>query len=124
MKSNVIFNTTRANLAAAFGNAGVNVVGTPALIGFLETAAAGCIVSLLQDGDASVGTSINVQHLAAAPAFAKIEAMVELVARDENRLKFAVELRWGGTVVMRGSHERRIVNLARFMARLGSAGAG
>jgi len=85
-----MFNTTGADIAVAFGNVVVNVVGTPALIGFLETAAAACIVSLLQDRDASIGTAINVQHLAAAPAFTKIQAMAELVTRDENRLEFAV----------------------------------
>jgi predicted thioesterase len=122
MKSSMVFNTTEADLAAAFGNAGVRVVGTPALIGFLETAAAKCVAELLQPGDASVGTAINVQHLAAAPAFARIQAMAELVARENNRVSFSVQLRWGEIVVMRGSHERRIVNLARFMARLEGAG--
>jgi predicted thioesterase len=112
------FDTTDAHLAAAFGNAGVMVVGTPALIGFLETAAAECIVSMLQPGDVSVGTSINVQHLAAAPAHAQIQALAELTERDDRKVRFLVELRWGEIVVMHGVHERRIVNLARFMSKL------
>ncbi len=111
----MVFNTADEHLAAAFGNAGVTVVGTPALVGFLETAAAECIISLLRPGDVSVG---NVQHLAAAPAHAQIQAVAEVVECQDRKVSFSVELRWREIVVMHGFHERRIVNLARFMARL------
>lgn len=114
----MLFDTTDAHLAAAFGNAGVRVVGTPALIGFLESAAAECIASMLQAGDVSVGTAIDVQHLAAAPPRAQIQAVAELLDRDDRKLRFSVELRWNEIIVMRGFHERRIVDLARFMGKL------
>ncbi len=72
----------------------------------------------------SVGTSINVQHLAAAPAHAQIQAAAELNERDDLKVSFSVEPCWGEIVVMRGCHERRIVNLARFISKLEKDHAG
>ena len=56
--------TTDQHTAAAFGNTGVHVIGTPALIGFLETASADCAKPLIGEGDATVGTMVAVRHLA------------------------------------------------------------
>lgn len=110
--------TTDQHTAAAFGNDGVNVIGTPALIGFLETAAARCAQHLLGPGDATVGTTINVRHLAAAPAGELIEAKAALTAVDGRRLSFEIEALWGDIVLMQGTHERVIVALERFLVRL------
>ena len=110
--------TTPAHSAAAFGNKGVEVVGTPALIGFLETAAAECSQHLLKPGRVTVGTEINVRHLSAAPAGAAITANASLRDKDGQRLGFDVEVRWGETILMKGKHERMIVELDRFLQRL------
>ena len=48
--------TTDQHTAAAFGNTGVHVIGTPALIGFLATASADCARPLIGEGDATVST--------------------------------------------------------------------
>jgi fluoroacetyl-CoA thioesterase len=114
----IIIETTEQHTAAAFGNVGVNVVGTAALIGFLETASAECAHPLAGEGDATVGTMINVRHLAPAPANAVIEARAQLLALEGRRLTFAIEARWGDIVIMVGTHERAFVNLERFVARL------
>ena len=113
--------TTDRHTAAAFGNTGVTVIGTPALIGFLETASADCAKPLIGEGDATVGTMVAVRHSAAAPAHAVVEARARLLSRDARRLTFAVEARWGTVVLMSGTHERAIVDLARFLGRLAAA---
>ncbi len=110
--------TSDQHTAAAFGNTGVPVIGTPALIGFLETASADCAKPLLREGEATVGTMVSVRHVAAAPAHAVVEARAHLLSRDARRLMFAVEARWGTVVLMSGTHERAIVDLARFLERL------
>jgi len=112
--------TTERDSAEAFGNPGVRVVATPALIGFLETAAHRCLERAYDAGEGSVGTHVDVRHLAAAPAGATIEAAAEVTSVDGRRVRFAVAARWGDTLLMEGIHERAVVDLARFLARLPS----
>lgn len=110
--------TTERDSAEAFGNPGVRVVATPALIGFLETAAHRCLESVYEPGEGSVGTHVDVRHLAAAPAGATIDAAAEVTTVEGRRIRFAVMARWGEAVLMQGTHERAVVDLARFLARL------
>lgn len=113
--------TTDRDSAEAFGNPGVRVVGTPALIGFLETAAHRCLENAYEPGEGSVGTHVDVRHLAAAPAGVAIEAAAEVTAVEGRRVRFAVAARWGDTLLMQGTHERTVVDLARFLAKLPSS---
>ena len=116
--------TEYRHTAEAFGNDGVRVVGTPALIGFLETAAGRILRRHQDDGDVSVGTSVDVRHLAAAPEGATITATAEVVAVDGDRIEFAVEARHGERVLMTGHHGRAIVTFDRFMRGLAARAAG
>jgi len=113
-----VVQATERDSAEAFGNPGVRVVATPALIGFLETAAHRCLEMAYAPGEGSVGTHVDVHHLAAAPAGATIEVAAEVTAVDGRRVRFAVAARWGDTLLMQGTHERAVVDLARFLARL------
>lgn len=110
--------TTPRDSAEAFGNPGVRVVGTPALVGFLETAAHRCLETAYEPGEGSVGTHVDVRHLAAAPDGAEIESTAEVIGVDGRRVRFAVAARWGETLVMQGTHERAVVDLARFLAKV------
>ena len=110
--------TAPRDSAEAFGNPGVRVVATPALIGFLETAAHRCLESAYEPGEGSVGTHVDVRHLAAAPDGATIESTAEVIAVDRRRVRFAVAARWGETLLMQGTHERAVVDLARFLAKV------
>ena len=113
-----IVQTQYCDTAAAFGNPGVPVVGTPALIGFLETAADRCLKLFYEANEGSLGTSIDVAHLAPAPENAVIEARAEVISVDGRKLRFAVEARHGESLLMKGFHERMVVDLARFLAKL------
>jgi predicted thioesterase len=112
--------TTHAHTADALGNRGVNVVATPVLIGFLEVAATECLKPACDDGEGSVGTFVNVRHLAPAPAEAVIEATAVVTAVNGRQVEFAVSAKWGEVLLMEGSHGRAVVNLARFFAKLGT----
>ncbi len=104
--------------AEAFGNAGVPVVGTPALIGFLETAADQLLRPFYDEKEGSVGTMVEIVHLAPAPRNATIEARAEVTSVDGRRHRFAVAAYWGETALMKGTHERVVVDLDRFFDRL------
>jgi len=110
---------THAHTADAYGNKGVTVVATPVLIGFLETPAHTCIKPFYEEGEGSVGTFVNVRHLAAAPEGALVEASATVTAAKGKQIEFAVVAKWNDTILMEGSHGRAVVHLARFFERLG-----
>lgn len=112
---------TSAHTAAALGNTGVDVISTPSLILFLEDASEQAIRHCYDPGEASVGTIVNVRHLAAAPAGSVVEASARVTAVDGRRVSFDVEVRHKGKVIMTGVHERFVVELARFLAKQGLA---
>ncbi|QEX24541.1 hypothetical protein FRZ61_44820 [Hypericibacter adhaerens] len=107
---------TQAHTASAIGNDGVHVVSTPALIGFLEDASHRAIRDCYEAGEVSVGTKVDIEHLAAAPLGQAIEASAEVVAVQGRRVDFKVEAHQGGRLVMQGRHQRAVVDLARFLA--------
>lgn len=107
-------------LASALGNAGVDVVSSPAIIGHLEMACHNVIDSHFDDGEASVGVGFSLRHLAAAFPDRPMDVSAELIAHDGKRFTFRVEARQDGRVVMTGEHERALVQLDRFLKALSS----
>jgi fluoroacetyl-CoA thioesterase len=95
------------------------VFATGYLVGFLEWA---CIKAINPHLDwpteQSLGTHINVSHLAATPPGLEVIAKVELVAVDGRRLTFNVEASDGIDTISRGTHERYVIDKARFEARV------
>jgi len=106
-----------ANTAVAYGSGAVSVFATPAMIGLLEKAALSSVDPLLESGMTTVGTRVEVQHLAATPVGMVVEAVSELVEVEGKRLTFMVEVRDEAEVVGRGTHERYIVPLGKFLDR-------
>lgn len=105
--------------AAAFGAGGVQVLGTPVMIGLMENAAWRLVQPQLNEGETTVGTLVNVRHLAATPVGGRVVATAELVEIDGRRLVFHVTARDDKQLIGEGTHERARVLLDRFLARLG-----
>jgi predicted thioesterase len=103
--------------AAAMGNPGVDVVGTPALIGYLEVASHQAILPSCEAGEATVGTRVEVDHVAPAFLGMPVVATARVVAVEGRRITFAVEARQDGRVVLAGRHGRAVVDLARLLGR-------
>ncbi|HLV99654.1 MAG TPA: thioesterase family protein [Ktedonobacterales bacterium] len=106
------------NTAAHFGAGGVHVFGTPMMIGLMENAAFSAIQPLLPEGQSSVGTKVNVTHLAATPIGMTVTATAELLEVDGRRLVFHVEARDEKELIGEGQHERFIITLDRFLSRI------
>lgn len=107
--------------AAHWGSGGVDVFATPQLIGLMETAAVAALDHLLPPGYCSVGTRVDIKHLAATPVGDTITAAAEIVEVDGRRIVFQVEAHDSATKVGEGRHERFVVNLERFMAKCARA---
>ncbi len=115
---------TADDLASALGNTGVDVVSSPATIGYLEMACHAIIDPCFEDDEASVGVGFNFRHLAAADLSAPLQVFAELISQENGRYTFKVEASQAGRVIMTGEHERAVINLKRFLtsptARRGS----
>ena len=115
----VTIEATSSHTAAASGNTGVEAVATTSLILFLEDASDRAIRDCFEQGETSVGTAVDVRHEAAAPVGALIDAAATVVAVNGRRVTLAVEARHGERVLMRGTHERLVVDLDRFLREQG-----
>ena len=94
------------------------VLATPRLISFLERTAHLAVFPLLAQGQSTVGTLVNVRHLAATPVGMQVRFRAELVEVDNRRLLFKVEAWDEVEKVGEGQHERFIIDLPRFMDRI------
>ena len=100
------------------GNRGVQVFATPHLIGLLENAAAGVINPTLAPGATTVGTMVEMRHLAATPVGMAVRARATLLETDGRRFLFQVEAWDTREKIAEGRHERFVVpNLEKFLER-------
>jgi len=83
--------------ADAMGNRGVHVLATPHVIGLLEHAAAGMLIPTLAPGASTVGTMVDMRHLAATPVGMAVRAKATLLETDGRRYLFQVEAWAPGT---------------------------
>jgi predicted thioesterase len=100
------------------GSGRVPVLATPVVINLLEAAALAAVEHLLPAGHQSLGTELNVRHFAATPVGMRVQAEAEVVAVDGRTLKFRVSARDEREPISDGTHERVIVNVARFDQRM------
>jgi fluoroacetyl-CoA thioesterase len=105
------------NVASAYGSGSIDVFATPAMIALMENAARACVDQHLPQGSVSVGTRVDVRHLAATPMGAPVTARAELVEVDGRRLVFRVTASDPAETIGDGTHERAIVDAARLVAR-------
>ncbi len=108
---------TEAMTAARIGSGLVAVFSTPMLVGLMETAAVNALEGHLEAGMTSVGTRIDVQHLAATPVGATVRATATLTSMEGRRLTFTIEAWDDHEIIGRATHERVLVDQARFEAK-------
>lgn len=106
------------NTAIACGSGGINVYATPAMIGLMEKAALSSVEPLLPEGYSTVGTKVNVEHVAATPIGGNVRAHAKLLEIDGRRLVFDVRAHDDIRLVGQGVHERFIVHSEQFLQRV------
>lgn len=105
------------------GNPGVPVLATPILIGLLENAAAAALRPEIPPGGASVGTMVEMRHLAATPVGMTVHAKATLLETDGKRFLFAVEAWDDRDKVAEGRHERYVIrDRKKFLDRVAKKG--
>lgn len=106
------------------GNEGARVLGTPFLIAFMEITSRNLLLDYIDKGFDSVGTTVNVRHLAATPLGMSVRFHSQVVKVEDRRVTFRVSAHDEKELVGEGEHERFIVNVERFAQRLAAKRAG
>jgi fluoroacetyl-CoA thioesterase len=109
---------TDANAISFLDLEDARVLATPWLIAYLEMTARDAVKSFLLDGEDTVGTQVNVRHLAATPMGMKARFEAEVIAVNGRRVQFRVEARDDQDKIAEGTHERFIINIGKFVERL------
>lgn len=104
--------------APRVGSGRIAVLATPMMINLIEEAALDALEGLLPEGKESLGTHLDVSHVAATPTGMTVTAEAELHAIDGRKLKFRVSARDEIEAIGEGWHERVLVNASSFAARI------
>ena len=96
------------------GNPGLDVLATPALVGLFEQAAMRALEPLLEPGQRSVGSVVEIEHLAPTPAGGEVTVRARVTGVDGRRVWFELGADDEQEPIARGRHARFVVDEARF----------
>jgi fluoroacetyl-CoA thioesterase len=123
LKLDRVLQVGHAQTAEAIGSGDVPVLGTPALLALAESACVEAIAGDLPDGETSVGTWAEIEHLKATPIGHSVCAHATLIGHHGRRLEFKVSVEQDGEPVAKISHRRVLVDRARFLEKLAATAA-
>ena len=98
------------------------VLATPWLIAYLEYAARDAIAPCLEDHERSVGTFVEIEHLAPVPEGFTVTCRARVIHVEKSLVTFQIEAEDQTEVVARGIHKRRVIDVDRFAKRLARKG--
>ena len=104
--------------APRVGSGRIAVLATPVMINVIEAAALAAVEQLLPSGHQSLGIHLDVRHFAATPVGLTVTATAEVTAVEGRTITFRVEARDEREVIGDGTHQRVVVNVARFDERV------
>lgn len=110
------------NTATAVGSGVLEVFATPMMIALMEKTACNSVAPYLEEGNGTVGTELNIKHVAATPIGMTVTCESELVEIDGRRLVFKVTACDETGLIGEGMHERFIVNNEKFQRKANSKG--
>ena len=105
---------TKDKTAQSMKSGEVNVLSTPYMIAFMEYTATECVRPFLEPGYVTVGTMVNIEHLAATPVGMIVKCTAKLKEVEGRKLTFEVEAWDQKEKIGQGTHQRFVVNAARF----------
>ena len=118
IKGRIEMTVTPDKCAGAVGSGELDVFATPAMIALIEETAWRSVAPELQPGEGTVGTALNVRHLAATPVGLKVRCETELTLVDRRRLVFDVKVYDPFGLVGEGTHERFVIQYEKFLKKV------
>ncbi len=110
------------NTAVAVGSGVLEVFATPCMLALMEKTACDSVMPYLEEGSGTVGTAVNIKHLAATPIGMTVRCESELIETDRRRLLFSVNAYDEEGLIGEGTHERFIVNNEKFQTKADEKG--
>lgn len=118
MEHTVEYTVTMELSAEAVGSGSLPVYATPYMIALMEKASEQCVIGGLADGFGTVGTEVDIKHIAATPLGMKVTAHAVLKEINGRQLVFDVRVCDEKEEIGNGSHTRFIIDKAKFMERV------
>ena len=108
---------TKELSAMHIGSGTVPVLATPMMIALMEKTCRECVKPYLEPGQETVGTRVDVRHLAATPVGMDVHCEVEVIEVDRRRISFKVAVYDKGGLVGEGTHDRFIIDVEKFQEK-------
>lgn len=108
---------TKEDTAVYIGSGLLDVYATPAVAALIENCCMNLVSDKLDDGFTTVGTSLNLAHISPTPVGMNVTCECELVNIDGRKLVFNVSVSDENDIIVKGSHERYIVNADKFQSK-------
>jgi fluoroacetyl-CoA thioesterase len=112
------FTVDPENTAYHLGSGASRVLATPWMIAFMERTAHNLLTCCLPQGTSSVGTHLDVRHLAPTPQGGQVRIRAEVLSIEGLKVNFALEAWDAVEKVGEGFHERAVIDEARFLRRV------
>jgi fluoroacetyl-CoA thioesterase len=116
------FNVEPAHAIDFAGGALPAVLSTPTLIRFLEMTARETVLPFLDEGEVTLGTSVELTHFAPTPVGENVTCQVRVVQVDGPKIAFQIEAHDRQERIAKGFHTRVIVEVERFAKRVSKKG--
>jgi len=100
------------------GSGTIHVLATPAMIAYMEITSNRLLQQHLPEGFSSVGTTVNIRHLAPTNQGMTVSVSSEVLSVDGDKVEFKVLVHEGDKLVGDGFHGRHVIDNARFLKRL------
>jgi fluoroacetyl-CoA thioesterase len=118
LRGSVSITVGEEHTAPSIGSGKVRVLATPVMINLIEAAALDAVEHLLPAGYQSLGTHLDVRHIAATPVGMRVTATAEVVRVEGRTVDFRVEARDERELIGDGAHQRVVVNVSKFDQRV------
>ena len=118
MKGTVSTLVEREDTALEVGSGSLLVYATPCMVALMEGAACEAIAEAIPEGKTSVGTALNISHLAATPVGLEVRAEAEVTEVDGSMITFQVAAFDEAGKIGEGTHKRAVITTQRFLDKV------
>lgn len=112
------FVVTNENAISFLGHEGARVLATPWMIMYMEMTCRDAVKPFLSDAQDTVGTQVTVAHLAGSPIGVEAHFEAEVIRVEGRRVTFRVAAWDAAGKIGEGTHERAVIDIARFAERI------
>jgi len=117
MKGQAFTDVSREDTAREVGSGDLLVYATPCMVALMEGAACEAIAQALKEGQTTVGTMLNIEHISATPVGLDVRAEAEVTAVEGKVITFEVAAFDEAGQIGKGTHKRVLVNSQKFLEK-------